>query len=247
MGPSSTMPLQRVSQTDVLSFLPVSTIVECRRGRIIYGPDPASTNLYLVVAGKVKLSQISENGSEVMLDILRPEEVFGQSGLIRVPRCSEQASAMESCRLMIWPISIIEDLVTKRPRLAVALLQVFAQRNADFAARIESFAVDNVERRLTHSLLRFADRLGLPAGDGTVRMMPFTHEMLSRHVGTSREIVTHYMNEFRKRGLLTYSRQDIVLQREALTATLERKPRAHAFGVKTRAAGWSVEPGPFEA
>jgi CRP/FNR family transcriptional regulator len=212
--------------TDVLSFLPVSTIVECRKGRIIYGPDPPSTNIYLVVSGKVKLSQISENGSEVLLEIIRPDEVFGQSGFLTVPRCAEQAAAIENARLMIWPISTMEDLVTKRPRLAVALLQIFAQRTADFALRIESFSVDNVERRLARSLLRFAERLGTQAEDGSVRMMPFTHEQLSRHVGTSREIVTHYMNQFRKRGLLNYSRQEIVLFRDALAATLVRSPRS---------------------
>ncbi len=31
-------------------------------------------------------------------------------------------------------------------------------------------------------------------------MMPLTHELLSQYVGTSREIVTHYMNQFRRQG-----------------------------------------------
>jgi CRP-like cAMP-binding protein len=41
-------------------------------------------------------------------------------------------------------------------------------------------------------------------------MMPFTHEALSRFVGTSREIVTHYMNRFRRLGFISYSRRGIV-------------------------------------
>jgi len=51
-------------------------------------------------------------------------------------------------------------------------------------------------------------------------MMPFTHEMLSRYVGTSRDIVTQYMNRFRKMGYVSYSRQCIVLHREALKASI---------------------------
>ena len=39
---------------------------------------------------------------------------------------------------MSWSVSEMEELVMKRPRLAVALLQVLAQRNADYTRRIES-------------------------------------------------------------------------------------------------------------
>ena len=95
----------------------------------------------------------------------------------------------------------MENLVTKRPRLAVALLQVLAQRNAELHSPDREFAIDSVERRLARSLLRFSERFGTQEEGGSVRMMPLTHEMLSRYVGTSREIVTQYMNRFRKQGL----------------------------------------------
>jgi CRP/FNR family transcriptional regulator, cyclic AMP receptor protein len=129
---------------------------------------------------------------------------------------------------MTWAISDMQDLVMKRPRLAVALLQVLAQRNAELTRRIESFSVDTIERRLARSLIRFSERLGTPDEDGSIKMMPFTHEMLSRYVGTSREIITQYMNRFRKEGRLSYSRRGILLHRDTLQAVLDRgcSPRA---------------------
>jgi CRP-like cAMP-binding protein len=57
--------------------------------------------------------------------------------------------------------------------------------------------------------------LGVEEQDGSVRMAPFTHELLSQYVGTSREIVTHYMNQFRRQGYLRYSRKGIILYRDA--------------------------------
>jgi CRP/FNR family transcriptional regulator, cyclic AMP receptor protein len=39
--------------------------------------------------------------------------------------------------------------------------------------------------------------------------MPLTHTLLSRYVGASREVVTHHMNGFRRRGLVNYSRAGI--------------------------------------
>lgn len=213
---------------DVLAHLPVSGTTEYAKGQLIYGPDHRSDSIYLVVTGKVGISQIAEDGSEVLLDIVRPEELFGESAFLDVPCRSERATALEKVRLMTWAVSEMEELVMQRPRLAVALLQVFAQRNAEFTRRIESFATDSIERRLARSLLRFSERLGTLEDDGSVRMMPFTHALLSQYVGTSREIVTHYMNRFRRQGYMSYSRHGIHLYRDTFKTMLDGNRYASA-------------------
>jgi CRP/FNR family cyclic AMP-dependent transcriptional regulator len=205
---------------DVLAHLPVSSTISYRRGSVIYGPDHPSTSIYLVSAGKVGMSRIAEDGREILLEIIRTDELFGESAFLDGSCRSEQATALENAMVMTWTASHIEDLVMKRPRLAVALLQILAQRNAELTHRIESFSIDNIERRLARSLIRFSERLGTAEEDGSVRMMPFTHELLSRYVGTSREVVTQYMNRFRKQGYVSYSRQGIRLYGDALKASI---------------------------
>jgi CRP/FNR family transcriptional regulator, cyclic AMP receptor protein len=228
MTSSFAAPAYRAPFEDVLDHLPVSATVEYPKGGIIYGPHQPSANIFLVAAGKVKLSQIAEDGREILLEIIQRDELFGESAFVNGHRRTEQATSLESVQLMVWPISAVEDLVTKRPRLAVSLLQISAQRTIDFAHRIESLSIDKIERRLARSLIRFSERLGTTEGDGAVRMMPFTHEMLSQHIGTSREIVSHHMNQFRKQGYLRYSRQEIVLYPEALAAWIARPARSAA-------------------
>jgi CRP/FNR family transcriptional regulator len=200
--------------------LPCASIVEYRKGEIIYNQDQASTTIFLVIQGKVKVSRLAADGHQVVVDIYQPDEFFGESAFLNLPHRAEQASALEEARLMAWAAAEIEDIVMKRPRLAVALLQILTQRTLDFTHRIEGFSVDNIARRLARSLLRFSERLGTVETDGSVRMSPFTHELLSQYVGTSREIVTHYMNQFRKQGYLRYSRKGITLHREALRGWL---------------------------
>jgi CRP/FNR family transcriptional regulator len=204
-----------------LEHLPVSSVTEYAKGQVIYGPGILSDSIYLVVAGKVRLSQVAVDGSEVLLEIIRPEEIFGESAFLDSRCRTELATAIGTSRVMAWAVSGIEDLVTKRPRLAVALLQILAQRNAQAALRIESFAIDSVEQRLARSLLRFSERLGTVEEDGSERMMPLTHALLSQYVGTSREIVTHYMTRFRKQGYVNYSRDGILLYRSALETLLD--------------------------
>ena len=131
--------------------------------------------------------------------------------------------ALEKTKLMTWTTSEIEEIIAKRPRLAIALLQILVERTLEFSRRIESFSVDNISRRLARSLIRFSDRLGAAEDDGATCMVPFTHELLSQYVGTSREIVTHYMNQFRRLGYVKYSRKGITLYRDALSEWLSQK------------------------
>ena len=201
---------------DPLAFLPCSIIAEYKKGQLIYDQDQPSTNIYLVIEGKVKVSRMGDDGRQVVVDIYQPDEFFGESALLNLPHRSEQAAALDRTRLMAWSAAEIEDMVEKRPRLAVALLQILATRLIDFTQRIESLSVDNIARRLARSLIRFADREGTHGDNGSARMAPLTHELLAQYVGTSREIVTHYMNQFRKAGYLDYSRRGIVLDRNAL-------------------------------
>ena len=61
--------------------------------------------------------------------------------------------------------------------------------------------------------------------DGVVRMLPFTHETLAQYVGTSREIVTHWMARLKRDGCIRYSRRGIMLSREKLRNWMESAPK----------------------
>ena len=89
----------------------------------------------------------------------------------------------------------------------------FTQRHQH---RIESFSSEQTDQRLARSLIHLSQRFGQALEDGSIHMMPITHELLSRYVATSRELVTQRMNEFRRLGYVRYSRKEIVLYPEAL-------------------------------
>jgi CRP/FNR family transcriptional regulator len=213
---------------DPLAYLPCSTIVEYSRGQLIYGRSQVSNSIYLVIDGKVKVCRTADDGRQVVVDIYQPDEFFGECGFLGDKQRTEEAVALDATKVMTWTTAEIEELVVRRPRLGIALVQLLVRRSQEFGARIESFSIDNIGRRLVRSLIRFSERLGRDSGDGSVDMMPFTHELLSQYVGTSREIVTHYMNQLRRQGYLKYSRKGISLNREALRDWLRRDTSAHS-------------------
>ena len=208
---------------DPLAYLPCSGILEYSRGQVIYDRQRPSAAIYLVLGGRVKAALLTEDGHQLVVDIYRTDDFFGESALLGLANRVEQATALDNAKLMAWSAPEIEQIIEKRPRLAVALLQILVQRTLEYPHRVESMSVDDIAHRLAYTLIRFSERLGAVEDDGAVRMMPFTHELLSQYVGTSREIVTLYMNQFRRQGCLRYSRQGIVLYRDALSNWLRER------------------------
>jgi CRP/FNR family transcriptional regulator, cyclic AMP receptor protein len=215
---------------DILEHLPISGIRECSKGEVIYSPANPCTRLYLVTAGAVGISRRAEDGRELLLEIAARDGLFGESALLDPSRRVERACALERSSLMSWTGAEIEELVMKRPRLAMGLLRIVAERSAALSCRLESHAFELVERRLARSLLGLSGQFGADDGQGSVKLMPLTHETLARYVGTSREIVTGFMNRFRRLGHVSYSRSGIRLNPGALHLVLKgcRFPSAGA-------------------
>jgi CRP/FNR family transcriptional regulator, cyclic AMP receptor protein len=218
MASSSIAPVSQKTLEDPLAYLPRSIVMEYRKGEIIYNDHQPCSNLYLVISGTVKIHRISDRGNQVLVDLYRPDEFFGEAALVSLSHTSEQAVAHQRATLMTWRAGDIEEMVMKRPQLAMALLQAFGQRALGFMERIQSLSSDSIDQRLARTLVRFSERLGTPQTDGSVVMEPLTHELLAQYVGTSREMVTCRMTNFRRQGYLQYSRKGITLYGDALQA-----------------------------
>ena len=209
---------------DPLAYLPHSTVLDYAIGQTIYDQTQASTSIYLVIQGKVKICRLAANDNQVVLDIYQTDEFFGEAALLgSVLLRTEMAIAIERTKVMTWTTTQIGDVAARRPQLAVALLQLLVHRSQFFGERIESFSVDNIARRLARALLRFSERMGHVTENGPVKMSPLTHELLAQYVGTTRENVTHYMNQFRRKGYLHYSRKGILVRPDMIRALLARE------------------------
>jgi len=194
---------------DALMYLPRKGVTDYRKGQIIFDERQPSMNLHLVVQGRVKVAIPIDDGSETVVDIFAADDFFGESSLLGAALHSERAVALDTVSLMSWTHTEIEEQVERQPRLGIALLQILVKRGLDYEERLQSFALDKTPERVVRSLLRFADRLGSRTEDGSVKVPPLTHQVISEYVGTSREIVTFQMNHLRQQGYLRYSRKGI--------------------------------------
>ena len=82
---------------DPLAHLPCSSIVEYRKGQMIYNQDQPSTSIYLVIDGKVKVSRLADDGHQVVVDIYQPDEFFGESAFLNLPPPPRGRAAPDPC------------------------------------------------------------------------------------------------------------------------------------------------------
>lgn len=223
MAPTGANTIQRRELEDALTYLPRKHVMEFRRGEVIYDQEKPSGGISLVIQGRVKVCTTLEDGSQTVIGLYGSDQFFGESGLIGTSGHAEKATALEPTTLMTWTTAEIEEQIERQPKLGVALIQMVVGRCLDFEDRLQSLALDKTPGRIALSLVRFAEKMGNRGEDGTVKVPPLTHQLISDYVGTSREIVTFQMNQLRQQGFIRYSRKSIEVYADALREHLRQK------------------------
>ena len=213
---------------DPLIYLPRKSVADYPRGQMIFMENQPSRDLYLIVKGRVKLTIPLDDGEQTLVDVLTADDFFGESSLLGSARHLERAVALDNVTLMSWSTPEIEAQVEREPRLGIALLQMLVRRALEYEDRLQNFALDKTPERVVRAVLRFADRTGTRADDGSLQVPPLTHQLLSEYVGTSREIVTFHMNQLRQQGLVQYTRRGIRVYPQALREHLESRTHQEA-------------------
>lgn len=203
-----------LSSDDPLDYLPAAPIIRFKKGDRIYSQTDEANYLYLVNDGFVKISNMGPDGREVLIDIYRPEEFFGEQAFHPLTSVySECALALSDVHVMQWPIEDIVALMLHLPQLALAFLKIQVRRNMVSIARIKNTSTMLLKQRLAVALLYFNGRLG---------DIPLTHELLSQYLGSAREMITCEMVSFRKEGMIEYSRRGLTIDAVKLRAWLGR-------------------------
>ena len=92
---------------------------------IIYFPDESSNSVYLVKQGKVKISRMSEDGREIIIAILGPGEIFGESAITdKGSKREEFAEATEDRVLCNMFAEVVQELMEKDASFGFKIIKI---------------------------------------------------------------------------------------------------------------------------
>lgn len=212
--------LETVLPVAVIPYLSGLQRLSLPRAGSIYRPGEAADAVYLLCSGRVKISRIAPDQRETVLAMVRPGELFGEGAAAGQVKRDDVALALDASQVARWPAADFLDRLAHDPQLAHWWRRQTHANLLRAQAQIQALACDPIPRRLARILIEHGQRFGTPLATGRVRTLPLTHEVLAQHVATSREIITHYMNDFREKGRLDYTRKFIDIVPERLQAVL---------------------------
>jgi CRP-like cAMP-binding protein len=193
------------------------TILRLAKNDAVFSQGEAAGAIYFIQTGKVKITVVSVAGNEAVLTILGPRGFLGEGCLVgQTVRVSTAVALQNSVLYRIERRSMLRSLHAQ-PELSEKFTASLLARNIDLEEDLCDQLFNHSEKRLARVLLKLA-RFGLHDVLPAAKMPRISHETLAEMVGTTRSRVTHFMNKFRKLGLIDYKgNEEIIVRAELLT------------------------------
>lgn len=177
-------------------------VVDFGRGQTIFFQGGPADSIYFVDTGKVKITVVSDSGKEAVLAMLGPEGFFGEDCLVARSDRMNTASALEPSRLVRIERASILRAINDQPELCQRMMNIMLIRKCAAEEDFCDQLFNQCEKRLARALLKLAPHRESSTLDAKIPGL--SHETLSGMIGTTRSRVTHFMNKFRKMGLIDY-------------------------------------------
>ena len=98
------------------------------RGSVVFSEGEPGDRLYIIVDGKIKLSQTSSDGREQVMAVLGPGEMFGELSLFDPGTRTSTASAVTDSVLLALGQRDLRPWLTGRPEVAEAIFRDWMNR-----------------------------------------------------------------------------------------------------------------------
>jgi CRP/FNR family cyclic AMP-dependent transcriptional regulator len=198
------------------------SVETAKKDEIVFDQGDDAKLVYLLLAGVVKLSFISDHERETIVSLLPAGRFFGLDSLIPEAHYALRCEAFEDCTVgSIQPKTLIELFsVTSYQAFLSGYVAVFHPSRAAYIHCIGGIGVD-VRRRLAMELLNLADRFGAADRRGISIALNLSHELLANLVGASRQQVTEYLNEFDHDRIIFRAGRRIIVDPEKLQQILK--------------------------
>lgn len=191
------------------------------RGAVILQKGDAGSSLMAVLTGRVKISSVSAGGKEILLNVIRPGEIFGEIALLDGKVRSADAIAAEDTWLVVVERRHFLPFLRQNDGLYLRLLAVLCERLRRTSLALEELALLDLPARLARVLLKMAEDHGRPAEHGVLRIdMKLSQRDLSSLVAATRESVNKQMQAWRRSGIVDMEEGHIVLRRSAVLRLL---------------------------
>jgi CRP-like cAMP-binding protein len=206
---------QGMDDESLLEVMRAGRLRRVKDGAFFFHQGDPATILYVLVEGRVKFTQVTAEGHQVIVRVSGPGEMFGAVAALgdAVHLASGEATA-DSVALG-WRSEVISGLLERFPRLSLNVVRFLAGRVKEFQDRYRELATERVERRLAHALLRLAAQIGRPVDGGTLIDLTLSRQDIAEMTGTTIFTVSRILSGWEGRGIIESGRERVLVRNPA--------------------------------
>jgi CRP/FNR family transcriptional regulator len=202
--------LQGMSEEAMHRFNAMMRTTKRRRGEWVFVHGDPADSIYLLQKGRMKITALSEDGHEVVHQLLGPGAIFGDtSTLLGIPRTTS-AQALETSLLCEIRQKDFESLLAAYPALSLQLLKSVELRLKKAEAQLLNVICHDVSTRVREALL---DLMGVESGIpiGQPVRIKITQQDLANLIGASRQKTWEALKELESSSVLTLMYRSILV------------------------------------
>lgn len=206
------VPLFRgLEEADMGDVLDAARRYEIGRDAVLFRQDDAPDTLYVLAHGRVKVSQLTPEGQQVVIRYIGPGDMLGCVAVCGGTGYPGTATAVADSVALGWSQAAIRGIVQRFPSVATNALSIVGGRLQESLARVRELSTEKVERRIAHAILRLVRQAGRRVDGGVQIDFPVSRQDISEMTGTTLHTVSRVLSAWEHRGLVEGGRQRIVI------------------------------------
>jgi CRP-like cAMP-binding protein len=188
-------------------------LVRVAPGRTFFREGEPARSFFVLRRGRVKFTQVSAEGHEVILRMIGLGEPFG--GVSAIEEGSTYpvtARAVEPSEAYAWDGTKVTALMHRFPSIAINAARMIARRLHDLQRQHRELMTERVERRIARALVRLAEHSGRRVEGGVQIDFPLSRQDLAQMTGTTLFTVSRTLSGWEADGLITTGRRRVVVR-----------------------------------
>lgn len=163
------------------------------KGELLFQRGDAAHGFFQLVSGQVKLAISSAQGNEKIVDVIHPNQSFGEAIMFLDRNYPVFAEALTPCHLLHIGQSVVSELIDKDPAFARKLLAGMAIRLHGMIRDVETYSLRSSTQRVIGFLLQQVDPEN-EAGPQTVEL-PTSKQVIASRLNLTPETLSRIFHE----------------------------------------------------
>jgi CRP/FNR family transcriptional regulator len=160
---------------------------------------------YIVLKGKIKITKLSHEGKEIILEIISPYDIFGGVAVLQNFPYPANAVAMEYSEVIKIAQKNLMHIIERFPNLMHFITLQLGERMRNSHDSLKNIALERVESRIAALLLKLSNKVGIETSEGMLIDIRLTKQDMADMAGTTVETSIRTFSKFKRQGLVAYT------------------------------------------